>query len=288
MPAALARAKARLIPGGRLVVSGGDGTIGTAAAWAAREGLELAVLPNGTGNDIARSVGIPLYPEEAAAVAARGDVRWIDLVETNLGTFAHAAGLGMVADFAASTRDTKGWRRPLVYPYRSWQAWHRRGPLPVEVTVDGEVVTFPSLPLEIAVVNAPRVGGRIGVTLPGARADDGLVELVGIYRGAGRQAISALAHYLRSRAESSPRSAVIRRGRSVEIRLATPKAVSLDGEPAGFTDRLLIDVSHRACAVVVPALRCHNSYRSTPTGHLSRGQRTGPGAGAVSLSHSCS
>ena len=140
------------------------------------------MLPTGTGNDIARSVGIPLYPEEAASVAAHGDLRWMDLVETNLGSFVHAAGIGMVADFAAATRDTKGWRRPLVYPYRSWQAWHRRGPLPIEVTVDGELVTFPSLPLEIAVVNAPRVGGRIGVTLPGARADDGLVELVGIYR----------------------------------------------------------------------------------------------------------
>ena len=59
LPDALARAKARLTPGGRLVAAGGDGTIGTALAWGAREGLELAVLPTGTGNDIARSVGIP-------------------------------------------------------------------------------------------------------------------------------------------------------------------------------------------------------------------------------------
>ena len=117
-------------------------------------------------------------------MAARGQVRRVDLVETNLGGFAHAAGIGMVAEFAASTRDTKGWRRPLVYPYRSWQAWHQRRPLRVEVTVDGEMVTFPSLPLEIAVVNAPgweagsvytsrgssrRRARRAGWHLPGCR-----------------------------------------------------------------------------------------------------------------------
>ena len=41
------------------MAAGGDGTIGTVADWAAQSGLELAVLPTGTGNDIARSVGIP-------------------------------------------------------------------------------------------------------------------------------------------------------------------------------------------------------------------------------------
>ena len=131
------------------------------------------MLPTGTGNDIARSIGIPLYPEEAAAVVARGEVRRVDLAQTNLGGFAHAAGIGMVAEFAAATRDTRGWRRPLVYPYRSWQAWHHRRPLPVEVTVDGDVVTFPSPPFEIAVVNAPRVGGRIGLGLPGLEPTTG-------------------------------------------------------------------------------------------------------------------
>jgi diacylglycerol kinase family enzyme len=252
---ALALATARLGPHGRLVAVGGDGTIGTAAAWASQEHVELGVLPTGTGNDIARSIGIPLYPEEAAAVVARGEPHWLDLVETNLGTFAHAAGLGMVAEFAAATRDTKGWRRPLVYPYRSWQAWRRRGPLPIEVAVDGEIVTFPSPPLEIAAVNAPRVGGRIGVTLPGSRADDGLVDLIGLYRGAGRQVIRGLAHYVRARTASSPTGAVVRRGRSIELRLATPRAVSLDGEPAGVVERLHVEVSHRACPVVLPSPR---------------------------------
>ncbi len=243
------------------MAAGGDGTIGTVAGWAARSGLELAVLPTGTGNDIARSIGIPLYPEEAAAVVARGEVRRVDLAQTNLGGFAHAAGIGMVAEFAAATRDTRGWRRPLVYPYRSWQAWHHRRPLPVEVTVDGDVVTFPSPPFEIAVVNAPRVGGRIGLGLPGARADDGLVDVIALYQGVGRHAIRGLAHYLRSQAESPPRGAVVRSGRRVEIRLAQPSAVSLDGEPAGITDCLSVAVNHRACAVVVPGRRHHRDFR---------------------------
>lgn len=241
-----------LPPGGRLVVAGGDGTIGKAACLSAMESFELGILPTGTGNDVARSVGIPLYPEEAAALAARGAARPIDLVETILGMFAHAAGMGMTARFAFLTRDIKGWRRPLVYPLRAWQAWRTRTPLAVEVFVDGVPVVFPSPPVELAVVNAPRVGGRIGITIPGSRADDGVVDLIGVYRGAARQIIRGIIHYARSGIDPYPTHAVVRTGHSVEIRSAKPFAVSLDGEPVGVTDCLQASAHHQACYIVVP------------------------------------
>lgn len=233
--ASLERAAQRIDPGGRLVVAGGDGTVGRAALVASTHRVELAVLPAGTGNDIARSLGIPLYPEEAASLAARGTSAEMDLVATNLGYFAHAAGMGMVATFAQLARDVRGWRRGIVYPSCALRAWWRRDRLRARVKVDSDDVWYPEPPFELALVNAPRVGGRVGLTLPGARPDDGRVDLVGVYRGALRRTLQEFVHYLRSGATGYPARSLVQSGRTVEVELEEPTLVSLDGEPAGFT-----------------------------------------------------
>jgi diacylglycerol kinase family enzyme len=250
--ASLKRSAQLVGPGGRLIVAGGDGTVGRAALVASEHGVELAVLPTGTGNDIARSLGIPLYPEEAAALALRGATAQMDLVNTNLGCFAHAAGVGMVATFAELTRDAKGWRRPVAYPLCAFRAWWRRDRFRVRVKVDSEEVLYPELPFELALVNAPRVGGRVGLSLPGARPDDGRVDLIGVYRGALRRALSELVHYLRSGVAGYPPRSMVRSGRSIEVELDEPKLVSLDGEPAGTTSLLRATSLPGACRVVVP------------------------------------
>ncbi len=255
LPSALGRA-ADLVAAGsgrtRLVAAGGDGTIGQAAVLVADRGVPLAILPTGTGNDIARSLGISLYPEEAAALAARGIPKAIDVVETNIGPFVHAASIGMTARFATLTRDIKGWRRPFIYPFRAIQAWMARERIPAEVTIDGRKVTYPDQPFELAVVNVPRVGGRVGITVPGARADDGRIDIIGVYRNAARRAIQGLIHYIRSGTQSYPTRAIVHRGQTAEIRLEQPHEVSLDGELAGSTYILQAFTHHRSCSIISP------------------------------------
>src|SRR5205085_11455019 len=56
----------------RIAVAGGDGTIGDCAELAGRLGIPLAVIPQGTGNDFARSADLPLEVEAACALAATG------------------------------------------------------------------------------------------------------------------------------------------------------------------------------------------------------------------------
>ncbi len=239
----------------RLAVAGGDGTLGLAARVLAGTGIALCVLPCGTGNDLARSLGVPLCPEEAAAVAICGQVRAMDLVATELGTFAHAAGVGIVAGFADAVADVKGWRRPLLYPLRAWQAWRDRQPLDLVVEVDGEPFSPPGPLLEVALVNAPRLGGRIGLSHETARPDDGRLEVVGVSRSAGRAALATLAHYLRAGEAAPPAHALVRSGAKVRIGGARAFPVSLDGEAAGETLELTARVLPGACTVVVPVRR---------------------------------
>src|SRR4051812_17465223 len=69
-PADLERAEAAAPE--RLVVAGGDGTIGPVADLAGRLDVPLGVVPGGTANDFARATGLPLDPVEAAVVAVTG------------------------------------------------------------------------------------------------------------------------------------------------------------------------------------------------------------------------
>jgi diacylglycerol kinase family enzyme len=78
-----------------IIVGGGDGTIRTAAAALAGSKTPLGVLPLGTLNHFAKDLGLPLKLEEAAAVAAAGNVVRVDLGEVNGETFINNSSIGI-------------------------------------------------------------------------------------------------------------------------------------------------------------------------------------------------
>jgi len=96
-PRSLIRATEALLGLGvdRLIICGGDGTLGTVAPRAARRGVLLGVIPLGTANDFARTLGIPSQPGPAAEVIAAGNVRRVDLGRANDAYFLNVASVGM-------------------------------------------------------------------------------------------------------------------------------------------------------------------------------------------------
>jgi diacylglycerol kinase family enzyme len=86
----------------RLVIGGGDGTVGSVAGVLADSGLVLGVLPLGTLNHFAKDLGMPLELEEAVRALASAPVRRIDVGEVNGIVFVNNSVLGvypyMVAD----------------------------------------------------------------------------------------------------------------------------------------------------------------------------------------------
>lgn len=79
----------------RLIVGGGDGTIGSVAPRAARSGVTLGVLPLGTANDFARTLGIPADLDRAAEVAAGSVTTAVDLARANDAYFLNVASVGL-------------------------------------------------------------------------------------------------------------------------------------------------------------------------------------------------
>jgi diacylglycerol kinase (ATP) len=91
----------RRAPGFDLViVCGGDGTIASAAVGVLETGLPLGILPLGTANDLARTLGIDPDPVAAAGLIVAGNTRRIDLGEVNGHPFFNVASIGFSAELA--------------------------------------------------------------------------------------------------------------------------------------------------------------------------------------------
>jgi diacylglycerol kinase family enzyme len=97
----------------RVVVLGGDGTVRTIARLLLGRHVPIGIVPLGTANLLARDLGLPLAPAQAAAVQARAQVHDIDVARCNGEPFLCAALFGMATDLARAREAARGigtWR----------------------------------------------------------------------------------------------------------------------------------------------------------------------------------
>lgn len=174
----------------RIVVAGGDGTIGAAAAELVGSSVELAVIPGGTLNHFARDHGIPGDTAEAILLARTGTARSIDVGKVNDRVFLNTSSVGAYAAFVR-TRDhiESAWGYTIasaIAAVRTWFSMHR---FAVEVTGPEGPRVFRTPLLFIGVgereLRAPSLGGRV------AGGASGLHVMV--VRGRTRGAVLALA-----------------------------------------------------------------------------------------------
>ena len=124
------------------VAAGGDGTIGGIAEAVAGTGVRLGIVPLGTFNYFARSLGIPENPEEALAAALDGEDRPLDIGDVNGRIFLNNASLGAYASVLSVREDVyRNWGRSRLAAYWSvivaMVTIYR--PLKMRITVDGEI-----------------------------------------------------------------------------------------------------------------------------------------------------
>ena len=177
----------------RIVVAGGDGSLhAVISALHRRHDLADAVvglLPMGTGNDFARSLGIPLDPEEAALVVASGEVRRMDLIVDELGDVvvnnAHIGAGAAASKRGAGIKEKLGAvgvgrvnLGRLGYPIGALMSAFDEPSVHVHVELDGKVVTDVDRPvLMVSIGNGANVGGGTPLT-PEADPEDGQVDVM--------------------------------------------------------------------------------------------------------------
>ena len=252
--AELARRLDELIDEGHdlVVVGGGDGSVGCAAARVAGTPTTLGILPLGTANDLARTLDLPADLRSACAVLADGKVVDIDLGRANGEAFVNVASVGLsVGVTRALSPRLKRWLGPLAYPVATLRAYRRHQPFSARLEFpdgDQETVELTDL-LQVAVGNGRHFGGGAAVS-PTAGIDDHLLDVLAIVRGRLHEHVS-IARLLRD-------GRLIEHDRVVHLttrrlRLVTDPVseVNHDGEISGSTPTLF-EVQRNAVRVVVP------------------------------------
>lgn len=183
-PAELDEVVAGRPAGARLVVLGGDGSLHSVAealdrAGALNPGEPVAAVPLGTGNDLARCLGIPLEPEQAARVALTGRPRRLDVLVDERGRLVvNGVHAGVGAEAAANADPWKerlgaaGYAVGSVIAGATATGWHLR------VEVDGAVVADGGPPLLMVGLGIGTSVGGGALLAPDAVPDDGLVDVV--------------------------------------------------------------------------------------------------------------
>jgi len=168
-----------------LAVTGGDGMVNLGVNICAGSDTVLAIVPAGTGNDIARALGLPVRdPIAAAAVIATGTVRTIDAgrnTDVNGVSRWFAGVLGAGFDSVVNERaNTWAWPRGRMrYNLAIARELPVFKPIPYVVEVDG--VRQDTQAMLVAVANGPSYGGGMMVC-PDASFDDGLFDVLVVHQ----------------------------------------------------------------------------------------------------------
>ena len=237
--------------GADLVIAwGGDGTINEAASSLVYRNVPLGIVPAGSGNGLAGDLNLPFSPAAALETAATGRDFVIDAGQIHESLFFNIAGIGVDALIATRFAE-RGLRKrgPLAYLQLGVAELTRPLTRRYEVCIDEEVCEYDAMMLALA--NGRQYGNRVYIA-PGARLDDGLLELVIVER----QSVLGIARRLPSLflGRLRPGGGVIMRAvREVLVRADAAIPFHTDGEPGVGPSELRIQTL--AHALTVRALR---------------------------------
>jgi diacylglycerol kinase (ATP) len=226
---------------GLLIVVGGDGTISEVVNGLGRagfpEGVTLAILPAGTGNDLAATLAIPDDPDEAEAVLRQNRVRTLDVVRVRsekVGEqfFINVAtgGMGAEVSDAADGEMKKRWGK-LSYLRASLEVAREYEAKEVTLTLDG--VERKLRAVNLAIGNC-RYAGSGWLAAPRANPEDGLLDLV-VIEDVGVQEVLKLAPTVLADSDYLDKEGVFF-ARAKEIRVeSSPGSLefTVDGEVIG-------------------------------------------------------
>jgi len=212
----------------RLLVAGGDGTLHHAIQGLAGTPCALGVIPLGTGNDLARALGLPLAPLAALEAALVATPRTIDLGRAGARVFAGVAGVGLDGEVSRRVAAApRGLRGSAAYAWAVVCAVARFDPPHLEARWDGGA--FDGRVMLGAAANSPLFGGGMRIA-PAARLDDGLLDVVLVERVSAARLLAVFPRVYRGRHLGHP-AVHVARVAAVTFRTAPPTTVYADGEP---------------------------------------------------------
>jgi diacylglycerol kinase (ATP) len=244
--AGLVRHHARSVD--RVIAAGGDGSINLVVQTLVQVGLPLGIIPLGTANNMARTVGLPLDLEGAVAVAAGPHRRAVDLGRVNGRWFCTTASIGLSVQITEelSPEAKRRWG-PVAYVITALKVLRRSHPFHADIAWDGGVRHTRTV--QIVVGNGRHYGAALTVA-PEATIDDATLDLYSLEVNHWWELLK-VAPFLKSGTHVHRPEVEALRAEVLEIRTRRPMPIDLDGELGAETPGRF-EVVPRALEVFTP------------------------------------
>ena len=233
------------------VAVGGDGTVSGVVEGLGGSSVPIAIVPTGTGNLLARRLGIPLDPVAAAGlIAGEHAIRTIDAMRVGTRVFVLNVGVGISS---ATVRDTSNADKRrfgrAAYVGTGLRELLGFRPCRFTVTVDGRATRVRAT--EITVANCDFIGDIPWPWAPEILPDDGKLDVCLVLVPTAGESIRSGLRVMRHRRKPVPNVRWLRARRSVKIETNRILPVQGDGDLIGETP-VEVTVLPRAVRVIVP------------------------------------
>lgn len=212
----------------RMVVGGGDGTLNRALPAILDAGVPLGVLPLGTANDFARSMGLPSDPDEALDAVLAGHTEKVSVGEVNGHPFLNAVGIGLGPELTRRMDHEKKQRLGvLAYLTSLVEAFGNRRRRRAEIVVDG--VCHRMKFMQITIANGIHYGGGLTIC-EDARMNDGVLNILCIEPQSAWELFRKFMTLRWGAMRRGQEKMELFRGGEVEVSTLRPAEVTADGE----------------------------------------------------------
>ncbi len=230
-----------------VVAVGGDGTANEVATALLHTGIPMSIVPIGSGNGLARGLGIPVSVRRSVRLLLKGQTHLIDAGRIEDRYFFVVTGVGFDA-LIGKLFDDRSLRGPLPYFTIGFREFLFYRPEVFELRFNGQKVVTPAL--LVAIANTQQWGNGV-IIAPHAEPDDGMLDICIIHRV---KFFYALYHFPKLFTGKIDKMRKYERYRAdaLEIIREKPGPFHVDGEPYEASTTLRVSVEHHALNVVVP------------------------------------
>lgn len=230
----------------RVIAVGGDGTVNEVARALIHTDVSLAIIPMGSGNGLARALGLPMNSSEAVHIAASGEVELIDCCRANGTPFFCTCGMGFDAEVSAAFAEAP-FRGLLSYAKTSVEQYIKYKPALYRIEIEGREA-IETEAFVVAAANASQYGNNAHIA-PKASMTDGKVDIVILHPFNVLELPQITLQLFSKKLEENIKQESYQASSAVFVR-DRAGVVHLDGEPMEMPERIEIDVLPQSIRVV--------------------------------------